>query len=218
MVNENKRMYIPEENHQGKPEIYLRGPSNRSLPCPLSLISRLSSAAATGRGQPLTPGSIRSTQLPSAGRAPGRPPQPLTERLLLRRARAKKSCFKSPSSPSQAKGRGGAAGEGAARWGRGLGGAAELPLLRVKRGLTRRAAAIRGSFPINALPVLLTSIWVRLPKAPGEEPFPSLTLFPISHTKGEGKGELSVYTYVHHTCAHAESACIKMKVGFYLGK
>lgn len=219
MVNENKRMYIPEENHQGKPEIYLRGPSNRSLPCPLSLISRLGSAAATGRGQPVTPGTA------PLGRACSgeRPPQPLTERLLLRRARAKKSCFKSPSSPSRAKGLGGAAGEGAARRGRGLGGAAGRPLLRVQPGLTRRAAAIRGSCPIEVLPVPLSSIWVRLPKAPGEEPFPSLTLFPISHTKGEGKGELSVYTHVHHTCAHAErtgdtgGACIEMKVGFYSG-
>lgn len=172
----------------------------------------------------MTPASIRSTQLPSAGQAPGRPPQPLAERLLLRKAWAKKSCFKSPSSPSQAKGRGGAAGEGAARWGRGLRGAAEQPLLRGRRGLTRREAGIRASFPINVVPVLLTSIWARLPKAPGEEPFPSLTLFLISHTKGEGKGELSVYTHMHHTCAHPEGtrdtggACIKIKVRFYSGQ
>lgn len=41
MVNENKRMYIPEENHQGKAELYLRGFNSHSLPCPLSLIPGL---------------------------------------------------------------------------------------------------------------------------------------------------------------------------------
>lgn len=95
---------------------------------------------------------------------------------------------------------------------------------RVRAGLTRRAAGISGSFPINPVPLLLSLIGVRLPKAPGEEPFPALTLFPISRTKGEGKGELCVYTHVHHTCARAErtrdtgGACIKMKLGFYSGR
>lgn len=145
MVNENKRMYIPEENHQGKPEIYLRGSSNHSLPYPLSVISRFGSAAAAsatasgrrrgrGRGQPLTPLPIPSTQLPSAGRAAGRPPQPLGEGVFQRKPPAWKSCFKSPSSPSKAELRGGAPGEGAARCGRGLSRVAERPRSPVSEG------------------------------------------------------------------------------------
>lgn len=81
-----------------------------------------------------------------------------------------------------------------------------------------------GSFPINALPVLLTPIWVRLPKTPGEEPFPSLTLFLVSHTRGERK-RYYLFTHTYTTHAHVtermrdtERACIKIKVGFYLGQ
>lgn len=143
---------------------------------------------AGGGGQPLTPLSIR------------RPSQPLEERVFYRKPWLEKSCIKSPSSPSEAEGRGGPAGNGLRAVAGGEVKARSSPLVRVRGRLTRSAAGITRSFPINVVPILITPVWVRLPKALGEEPFASRTIFLISHTKWEGKGGI-IYL---HTYARTE--------------
>lgn len=71
MVNENKRMYIPEENHQGKLELRPGGAGDHSLPQPLSA---LGSAGAGGDGPGIA--SPRGRRTPRAGalREPPAPP------------------------------------------------------------------------------------------------------------------------------------------------
>lgn len=113
--------------------------------------------------------------------------------MFYRKPWAEKSCIKSPSLPFEAEGRGGAAGNGLRAVAGGEVKARSSPLVRVRGRLARSAAGIRRSFPINVVPVLITPVWVRLPKALGEKPFASRAVFVISHSKWEGKGELSIY-------------------------
>lgn len=59
MVNENKRMYIPEENHQGKEEVF-------PLPFPAPVLPRPRRGEAGGE-QALTPISIHIMPMASGG-------------------------------------------------------------------------------------------------------------------------------------------------------
>lgn len=113
MVNENKRMYIPEENHQGKLEIHLGGSSRPSLPYPLSVIFFASAplpppAAGAGRAEdsprPPSPCGARSYPGPAALRGDPRGPSGGGRVTGL-----KKSCFEAPPSSPGGEGRAGAA-------------------------------------------------------------------------------------------------------------
>lgn len=199
MVNENKRMYIPEENHQGKAEIYLRGPSKRSLRCPLSLMSRFGSAAGTGRGgrgagaepalPPLPLGAHGSPGRAGSGDTPAAP----ARRLLPRKARAGKSCCKWPWSPCGARGLGGA------EPGPGLGGAAAP----AHTGIDSQGGRNEGIFPNERRPGAPKLRLVTASRGTGRGALPFSYAVPhLSHERG-GEGRILCL----HTCAPYMRPC-----------
>lgn len=201
MVNENKRMYIPEENHQGKPELRPGGAGDHSLPQPLSA---LGSAGAGGDG----PGSAspRGRRTPRAG-ALREPPAPPGLGVSRGRGRGKVAVSRRRLLPEE----GGSEGKrpcGAA------GGEAEARGCPVARG--HRRAGRRVAAPLNASPAL------RAPAGHGflghRERSPSLlrAISRLSRARG-GEGESWIYTRTSRENGDGGERRTAMKVELYFG-